>query len=46
MGTHQELLRQKGHYYRLYTKQFRDQMEQQYDPYGESEQLPEIALGN
>ena len=31
MGTHAELLRQEGHYYRLYTKQFRQQMEQEYD---------------
>lgn len=44
MGTHQELLRQKGHYYRLYTKQFRDQMEKQYDPYGEH--IAEPALGD
>ncbi len=34
MGTHHELLRQRGHYYRLYTKQFRDELEKQYDPYG------------
>ncbi len=31
MGTHAGLLRQKGHYYRLYTKQFRHQLEQEYD---------------
>ena len=31
MGSHAELLRQKGHYYRLYTKQFRHQLEQEYD---------------
>jgi ATP-binding cassette subfamily B protein len=31
MGTHAELLRQKGHYYRLYTKQFRHEREQEYD---------------
>jgi ATP-binding cassette subfamily B protein len=31
MGTHAELLRAKGHYYRLYTKQFRRQLEQEYD---------------
>jgi ATP-binding cassette subfamily B protein len=30
MGTHSELLRAKGHYYRLYTKQFRRQLEQEY----------------
>lgn len=26
MGTHAELIRARGHYYELYTKQFRDQM--------------------
>ncbi len=31
MGTHNELLRQRGHYYRLYTQQFRRQMSQEYD---------------
>ncbi len=36
MGTHAELLAQRGHYYRLYTKQFRHEMAAQlqgeYDP--------------
>jgi ATP-binding cassette subfamily B protein len=32
MGTHAELLRQKGHYYRLYTSQFRSKLEREYDP--------------
>ena len=31
MGTHAELLRMKGQYYRLYTKQFRQRLEQEYD---------------
>jgi ATP-binding cassette subfamily B protein len=31
MGSHAELLRQKGHYYRLYTRQFRRELEQEYD---------------
>jgi ATP-binding cassette subfamily B protein len=31
MGTHAELLRQRGHYYRLYTQQFRRQLARQYD---------------
>jgi ATP-binding cassette subfamily B protein len=29
-GTHAELLKQRGHYYRLYTQQFRHQLEVQY----------------
>ncbi len=33
MGTHAELLRKRGHYYRLYTRQFRQQLEQAYDPF-------------
>jgi ATP-binding cassette subfamily B protein len=33
MGTHAELLRQRGHYFHLYTRQFRDQREQEYDPF-------------
>lgn len=32
MGSHAELIRAKGHYYQLYTKQFRDEMEQKFDP--------------
>lgn len=27
MGSHAELIRQRGHYYQLYTKQFREEME-------------------
>jgi ATP-binding cassette subfamily B protein len=37
MGTHAELLHLKGHYYKLYTRQFRHQMEQQYDYFKEPE---------
>jgi ATP-binding cassette subfamily B protein len=29
-GTHAELLKQRGHYYRLYTQQFRHELESQY----------------
>jgi hypothetical protein len=29
-GTHAQLLRQHGHYYRLYTQQFRHELEVQY----------------
>ncbi|MEZ4732696.1 MAG: ABC transporter ATP-binding protein [Caldilineaceae bacterium] len=31
MGNHHELLRQRGHYYRLYTQQFRQEVIEQYD---------------
>ncbi|MEM7343102.1 MAG: ATP-binding cassette domain-containing protein, partial [Chloroflexota bacterium] len=30
MGTHAELIRAQGHYYKLYTNQFRNQKEQEY----------------
>ncbi|MBT3337755.1 MAG: ABC transporter ATP-binding protein [Anaerolineae bacterium] len=30
MGNHAELLQQRGHYYRLYTQQFRQELEQHY----------------
>jgi ATP-binding cassette subfamily B protein len=33
MGTHAELLRQRGHYHRLYTQQFRRELEREYDPF-------------
>ena len=33
LGTHRELLRQRGHYYRLYTRQFRAQVERAWDPW-------------
>ena len=33
MGTHADLLRAGGYYYRLYTRQFRQQLEQEYDPF-------------
>ena len=33
MGTHAELLRARGHYYRLYTSQFRHEMAIEYDPF-------------
>ncbi|HBX71254.1 MAG TPA: ABC transporter ATP-binding protein, partial [Chloroflexi bacterium] len=34
MGNHAELLRQRGHYYRLYTSQFRSELEREYAPLG------------
>ena len=33
MGTHAELLRMRGHYYRLYMRQFRQKLEREYDPF-------------
>ena len=33
MGTHAELMRRRGHYFNLYTQQFRRDLEKQYDPY-------------
>lgn len=41
MGSHAELLRARGHYYRLYTRQFREKLEQDYDPFAvQAEQIP------
>jgi ATP-binding cassette subfamily B protein len=41
MGSHSELLRARGHYYRLYTRQFREKLEQDYDPFAvQAEQIP------
>jgi ATP-binding cassette subfamily B protein len=34
MGNHAELLKNRGHYYRLYTQQFRQELELEYDPFG------------
>jgi ATP-binding cassette subfamily B protein len=34
MGSHAELIRQRGHYYQLYTRQFRQQLAAEYDPFG------------
>ncbi len=36
MGTHNELLRQHGHYYRLYTRQFRHEKELAANPWAEA----------
>jgi len=40
MGSHAELLRQRGHYYRLYTQQFRKQLELEFDPFKATGQAP------
>lgn len=39
-GTHNELIRLKGHYYRLYTQQFRQELETQFDPFKQPEVKP------
>jgi ATP-binding cassette, subfamily B, bacterial len=44
MGTHSELLRLGGHYYRLYTQQFRREMEQEYDPYADGDAVETPAM--
>jgi ATP-binding cassette, subfamily B, bacterial len=33
MGTHSELLKQQGHYYTMYTSQFRSELEREYQPF-------------
>jgi ATP-binding cassette subfamily B protein len=46
-GTHAELLRMNGHYYRLYTQQFRHQLETQYgltEAVGAKEEAAEEAM--
>jgi ATP-binding cassette subfamily B protein len=32
-GNHESLMRLRGQYYRLYTQQFRQELEKQLDPY-------------
>lgn len=45
MGTHAELLRRKGHYYNLYTQQFRREAEQAFETSGEitGELAPQLS---
>jgi ATP-binding cassette subfamily B protein len=43
MGAHAELLRLRGHYYRLYTQQFRHQMEEIFELSEEKLVIPAIA---
>ncbi len=43
MGSHAELLRAGGHYHRLYTQQFRRQLEQEYDVFKTSALAPMAA---
>jgi len=44
MGTHTELLKLGGKYYRLYTKQFRDQMTQEFDPFSDNSNSRTLPL--
>jgi len=37
MGTHRELIHKKGKYYNLYTRQFRQELEAQYDIFNQPE---------
>jgi ATP-binding cassette subfamily B protein len=40
MGSHAELLRAKGQYYKLYTRQFRKEMEEEYDLFRMAKLVP------
>lgn len=40
MGTHQQLIKRRGHYYNLYTRQFRQELETQLEPLYGNEALP------
>jgi ATP-binding cassette subfamily B protein len=40
VGSHAELLRARGHYYRLYTQQFRYQLDQEHDVF----QVPSLVV--
>jgi ATP-binding cassette subfamily B protein len=42
-GAHGELIRQRGHYYDLYTKQFRQERELEYNPYMGDDSAPDAA---
>ena len=46
-GSHSELLKMRGHYYRLYTQQFRHELETQYglaEAVGAKEDAPDPEL--
>jgi ATP-binding cassette subfamily B protein len=48
-GSHTELLKQRGHYYRLYTQQFRHELETQYgfaEAMGSKEKAPEAQAAD
>ena len=42
MGSHADLIRARGHYYRLYTRQFRSEREQAYDLVEADDGLPAV----
>ncbi|MFZ3071330.1 MAG: ABC transporter ATP-binding protein [Anaerolineaceae bacterium] len=42
-GNHDSLMRLKGHYYRLYTQQFRHELEHKMDPFLESSATPSTS---
>jgi len=44
MGTHAELLKKGGKYYHLYTKQFRDQMAKEFDPFSDHSGVQTLPL--
>jgi len=43
-GSHTQLVRSRGHYYRLYTQQFRHERELEYDPFDESKAQAEANV--
>ncbi|MCY3945053.1 MAG: ABC transporter ATP-binding protein [Anaerolineaceae bacterium] len=43
LGTHRELLRKRGHYYRLYTRQFREQADRVWDSWNGATTGPALA---
>jgi ATP-binding cassette, subfamily B, bacterial len=46
VGTHAELLRLRGKYYQLYTKQFRHQMEEVLDPFSQAEATSQVEAAS
>jgi ATP-binding cassette subfamily B protein len=46
VGTHRELLRARGHYYRLYTRQFRRQLEQSLDTFDAASLAPALSASS
>jgi ATP-binding cassette, subfamily B, bacterial len=46
MGSHSELLRLRGHYYRLYTQQFRRELEREYNPFAATTNAENVDRGD